>query len=97
MLFAVIEVDVSSNNCPRDVLLIYHNIMGMGEAEVRLCGHLENWEWMTSHNTALLQLISDASDTYQGFELFFESMSPQGVAIGGKLFQHSTLDPLFYE
>ena len=73
MLFEVIDVDIPSTTCPRDALLIYSGAVAVGEAEKRLCGHLEDWEWISRDNDALLQLISDSSDTYQGFSLDFRS------------------------
>ena len=72
MKFAVIDVDLPSEDCPRDVLLIYNGASTAGEAEKRLCGHWENWKWITKDHEAVLQLVSDASDTYQGFYLDFQ-------------------------
>ena len=83
MSFDVIDVDVFSVNCPRDALLIYNSVLGV-EEEKRLCGHVERWEWMTSRNNALLQLISDSSVTYGGFILNFKSL--QDFVIAGKVF-----------
>ena len=74
MIFAVIDVDLSSDDCARDVLLIYSGSLADGEAEKRLCGHWEDWKWITRDNNVLLQLISDEADTYQGFSLNFESL-----------------------
>ena len=79
MQFAVIDVDLASDNCPRDVLLIYDGAVAAGEAVKRLCGHWENWEWITRDHDAVLRLISDDSDTYQGFYLNFQSIEKNSV------------------
>ena len=84
MSFEVIDVDIFSVDCPRDALLIYNSVLGVDEEEKRLCGHVEGWEWMTSHNNVLLHLISDSAVTYRGFRLNFKSL--QDFVIAGKLF-----------
>ena len=75
MKFSVIDVDLPSDECPRDVLLIFSGAVADGEADKRLCGHWKNWEWMTNAHEAVLQLISDDSNTYQGFSLTFVSIN----------------------
>ena len=75
MQFTVINIDLASDDCPRDVLLIYNGYMAVGEAEKRICGHWRGWEWITKGNDTVLQLISDESDTYQGFYLNFQSIN----------------------
>ena len=74
MKFEVIDVDQENDGCPRDVLLIYNGNSTAGEEDKRFCGHWENWEWITRDHEAVLKLISDDSDTYQGFYLNFESI-----------------------
>ena len=74
MTFVLIDVDLPSDDCPRDFLLIYSGAVADREAEKRLCGHWENWEWIIRGHEVVVQLISDGSDTYQGFHLNFQSL-----------------------
>ena len=74
MKFTVIDVDQLIDDCPRDALLIYHGTLVVGKAEKRICGHLEHWEWITRTHDAIIRLISDNSETYQGFNLTFQSI-----------------------
>ena len=70
MDFDAIDVDVSSEDCPHDALLIFDGSL-VEEAEKRICGHWRDWEWITSDREAVVQLVSDMSDTYQGFDMSF--------------------------
>ena len=70
MDFDAIDVDVSSEDCPHDALLIFDGSL-IEEAEKRICGHWRDWKWITSGGEAVIQLISDMSDTYQGFDMTF--------------------------
>ena len=74
MKFPLIDVDLVSDDCPRDALLIYNGAVAEGEAEKRLCGQWEDWQWITRYHNAILQLISDDSNAYQGFYLNFQSI-----------------------
>ena len=73
MFFEFVDVDIYSKGCLRDALLIYNDDFAVGEVEKRFCGNAWEWEWISTGNNAILELISDSSETYRGFKLNFQS------------------------
>ena len=82
LVFEVFKVATWREDCPGDVLLIYDGWVAE-EADQRICGHQDGWEWMTATGEVLLKFISDSTNTDQGFSLQFTpiKVSPTGTGM----------------
>ena len=79
MQFEVFRVDIWSKSCPGDVVSI-HEVSITEEDVKRVCGYLDDWEWVTAGGEVLLMFLSDSTDAHQGFSLYFEPIEKVSTA-----------------